>query len=101
METAIQWVIEHGYPVLFGLLALGDVGAPIPDETLLVLTGAMVARGQLHAAAVLAAALGGSMVGITVSYGIGRFAGRWLTGGQRGWRKRMTYRFRGRARIPA
>ena len=56
METAIQWVIEHGYPVLFGLLALGDVGAPIPDETLLVLTGAMVARGQLHAAAVLAAA---------------------------------------------
>ena len=59
METANQWVIEYGCAVLFGLLALGDVGAPIPDETLLVLTGAMVARGQLHAAAVLAAALGG------------------------------------------
>src|SRR5512140_237708 len=89
VETTTQWVIEHGYPALFVLLALGVVGAPIPDETLLVLAGAMAAQGRLQALAVLASALGGSVVGITVSYGIGRFAGRWLTGGQRGWRKRM------------
>jgi membrane protein DedA with SNARE-associated domain len=89
VETTIQWVIEHGYPALFGLLALGVVGAPIPDETLLVLTGAMVSRGQLHPVPALAAAFGGSITGITVIYGIGRFASRWLLAGRSGWRKRI------------
>jgi membrane protein DedA with SNARE-associated domain len=90
VDAAIQWVIEHGYPALFGLLALGIVGAPVPDETLLVLAGAMVARGQLHPVYTLAAAFGGSITGITISYGIGRVASRWLLAGGSHWRERIS-----------
>lgn len=91
MDATIQWVIEHGAPALFGLLALGVLGAPIPDESLLVFTGAMSARGQMHAPTVLAAAFGGSCIGITVSYLTGRLADRWLSSGESGWRKRISH----------
>ncbi|HYG98594.1 MAG TPA: DedA family protein [Terriglobales bacterium] len=92
MDGTVQWVVEHGAPALMGLLALGVLGAPIPDETLLVLTGAMAARGQMHTATVLGAAFGGSCVGITVSYALGRFANHWLTAGQSGWRRSVSGR---------
>lgn len=92
MDATVQWVIEHGAPALFGLLALGVLGAPIPDETLLVFTGAMSARGEMHLATLFAAAFGGSCVGITVSYRIGRVADRWFSPGESGWRKRVSDR---------
>ncbi len=103
METAfLQWVTEHGYPALFCLLALGIVGAPIPDETLLVAAGAMVAQNRMHPAPTLAAVFAGSAIGITVSYGIGRFADAWLAAGQGGWRKRLSDRIeRGSERFRA
>jgi membrane protein DedA with SNARE-associated domain len=61
--------------VLFALLALGVVGLPLPDETLLSLTGVLIGQGRLHPVAAYAAAIGGAMTGITLSYALGRFAG--------------------------
>jgi membrane protein DedA with SNARE-associated domain len=60
---------------LFALLALGVVGLPVPDETLLVVAGVLIGQGRLHPVTAAAAALGGAMTGITASYGLGRFAG--------------------------
>ncbi len=57
------------------LLALGVVGLPVPDETLLALAGVLIGRGRLHPVAAAVAAMGGAMTGITLSYGLGRFAG--------------------------
>jgi len=54
---------------------LGIAGLPVPDETLLTLTGALVARGQLKLPFAFAAALCGSASGITVSYLLGRTFG--------------------------
>jgi hypothetical protein len=34
-ETILRWVTEYGYIGIFSLLALGIIGAPIPDEGLL------------------------------------------------------------------
>jgi membrane protein DedA with SNARE-associated domain len=53
----------------------GIVGLPIPDETLLVFYGALIARGVLRPEIAGFAALGGSWCGITVSYIIGRTLG--------------------------
>ncbi len=92
METTIQWVLAHGYPALFALLAFGILGIPIPGETIMVLAGAMVAGGKFHWSPAFAAAAGGSMCGITVSYAVGRFAGRWLASGETGWRKKIATR---------
>lgn len=75
MEAVFEWVTTYGYGALFGLLVLGIVGVPVPDETLLVFCGYLIARGTLGAQGTFLAALGGSCCGITISYYIGRTAG--------------------------
>jgi membrane protein DedA with SNARE-associated domain len=76
LENAVlHWVSTYGYVAIFGLLTLGIVGLPIPDETLLTGCGFLIYRGQLHAAPAFASALVGSMCGITCSYIIGRTLG--------------------------
>ena len=75
MEAVFGWVATYGYGALFGLLILGIVGLPIPDETLLVFCGYLISRGDLGAPGTYIAALAGSCCGITVSYFIGRTAG--------------------------
>ncbi len=76
MESAVlHWVATYGYFAIFGLLVLGIVGIPVPDEFLLTGCGFLIYRGQLHAVPAFASAFGGSMCGITCSYLIGRTLG--------------------------
>ena len=76
MEQAVaSWLSDFGAPALFVLLAIGVVGLPLPDETLLALAGVLIGRGRLNPVTAAAAAIGGAMTGITLSYGVGRFAG--------------------------
>jgi membrane protein DedA with SNARE-associated domain len=75
MESVFGWVATYGYGALFGLLILGIVGLPVPDETLLVFCGYLISQGKLSAPGTYVAALAGSCCGITVSYMIGRTAG--------------------------
>lgn len=72
----IHDVLTHyGSFGLFILLALGIFGLPIPDETLLVLAGYFISKGKLPPALTAGLAISGSMVGITLSYLVGRTAG--------------------------
>jgi len=57
---------------------LGIAGLPVPDETLLTFAGFLVYRGELHLAPTLLSAFGGSCLGITLSYAIGRFPGLYV-----------------------
>ena len=75
MEGIFAWVAAHGYWALYLLLALGVVGLPIPDETLLVFTGYLIGRGTLHPAGAFAAAVAGAWTGISGSYFLGRTLG--------------------------
>jgi membrane protein DedA with SNARE-associated domain len=75
MEAVFGWVATYGYGALFGLLILGIVGLPIPDETLLVFCGYLISQGKMGMIETYLAALAGSCCGITVSYFIGRTAG--------------------------
>lgn len=76
MDSVLAWISHYGYAGIFGLLMLGIVGLPVPDETLLVACGALIAKGRLEWFAAWASALAGSICGISVSYAIGRLAGR-------------------------
>jgi membrane protein DedA with SNARE-associated domain len=67
---------RHGVWVLFGAQMFGVVGLPIPDEVLLTLAGGLVHSGSLPASATLAAAISGSIVGMTFSYALGRAGAR-------------------------
>ena len=75
MEAVLGWVTTYGYGALFGLLILGIVGLPVPDETLLVFCGYLISQGKLGMTETYLAALAGTCCGITVSYIIGRTAG--------------------------
>jgi len=75
MEPLFGWISQYGYGALFGLLLLGIVGLPVPDETLLVFSGYLISRGRLQPAWTLTAGIVGSACGISLSYVIGRTAG--------------------------
>jgi membrane protein DedA with SNARE-associated domain len=75
MTDVFYWVAEYGYLGIFTLLVLGIVGLPVPDETMLTFAGYLVYRGVLRPIPTLAAALLGSLCGVTISYVLGRTAG--------------------------
>jgi len=75
METLLAWLLHYGYAGLFGLLLMGVVGLPIPDETLLAFSGYLISKGKFHPGSTFAAAFAGSACGISLSYLIGRTAG--------------------------
>jgi membrane protein DedA with SNARE-associated domain len=74
-QLVASWLTHYGAPALFVLLMLGIFGVPVPDETLLVFAGLLVSRGQLRPVPVAVAAVSGAVVGITVSFVLGRCAG--------------------------
>ena len=72
MQSLDYFLAHYGYFAIFGLLMVGIVGPLIPDDTILVLCGVAVHRGQLQLGTTLAVAYAGSLVGITLSYVVGR-----------------------------
>jgi membrane protein DedA with SNARE-associated domain len=75
LDQLLSWIAQYGYGAIFVLLTLGIVGLPIPDETLLTLTGYLIFRGTLLPVPGYLASWLGTIGGITFSYGIGRVGG--------------------------
>jgi membrane protein DedA with SNARE-associated domain len=71
----LLWIEHYGIAAIFVLLLLGVFGLPVPDETLLTFAGVLVRQGRLHAIPTIAAAVLGSMCGISISYTLGRAFG--------------------------
>jgi membrane protein DedA with SNARE-associated domain len=78
IETAHHLIARFGYAGIVLLLALGIVGAPVPDETLLAFSGYLVCRSELSLLPTLASGFLGTALGITLSYVIGRTLGHHL-----------------------
>ena len=74
-QQVLAWLSQYGYLAIFGLLVLGIVGLPVPDETMLTFTGYLVYQGHLSLPIALAAAFAGSACGISISYILGRTFG--------------------------
>jgi membrane protein DedA with SNARE-associated domain len=75
VETAQQWIIGYGYVAFFCILMFGIIGAPFPDDLVLLFSGYLISAGYLKPAPALASAFFGSVCGITVSYALGRLLG--------------------------
>ncbi len=75
MDVVHHIILQFGYVGIFGLLMLGIIGLPVPDETLLAFCGFLANQGQLSLPFTILAAFLGSCSGITVSYLIGRLPG--------------------------
>lgn len=73
----LHFIINHyGYLGIFSLLVFGIIGLPVPDETLLTLSGYLIYKGHLHIIPTFLAAYLGSICGISISYAIGKTFGR-------------------------
>jgi membrane protein DedA with SNARE-associated domain len=75
MDSVFGWISQYGYAGLFALLMFGIAGLPIPDETLLVISGYLISQGRLQALPTFLWCVSGSVCGISLSYVIGRFVG--------------------------
>lgn len=64
------------YMALFGFLALGMIGLPIPEETLMTFIGSLTAFDHLTLAGSIAVCFAGTMTGMVISYWIGRRVGK-------------------------
>jgi membrane protein DedA with SNARE-associated domain len=85
MEAGFEWIVRYGYAALFAMLVLGIIGLPVPDETLLTFTGYLVFHHKLELLPSFFAAFAGTACGITLSYGLGRLAGRYMVDKPRGF----------------
>ncbi len=73
-----HWLLHYGSFALFGLLALGIIALPVPEETLLIFSGVLICEGTFSWAPTIISAYLGSITGITVSYLIGSTGGLYV-----------------------
>lgn len=84
-ETLALWLNLYGSVALFFLLAFGIFALPVPDETLLVLSGILMFNNRLPIHSTIFYSYAGSMCGITLSYLLGRTAGSYIIHKMVGW----------------
>src|ERR1700722_12456012 len=77
-HTFNLWLLNYGSFAIFALLAVGIIALPVPEESLMLLAGIMIAKGILHPFYTVFAAYSGCLCGITVSYFLGRSSDNYL-----------------------
>jgi len=75
MEIAAEYISQYGYIAITVLLALGIIGLPIPDETLMLFIGYLSSTGVLSYLLSILFSFIGSVAGMMVSYTIGNKLG--------------------------
>lgn len=75
VESTIQFLIQHGYAVLFAWVALEQGGLPIPAVPVLLAAGALAGTGRMHPGLIVGIAVGASLVSDVGWYAIGRRQG--------------------------
>ncbi len=75
MTAVLQFVMRHGYVVLFGAMFAHQIGLPVPGPLFLLAAGALAARGRLGFAAALGLAVIACLLADWVWYEAGRRRG--------------------------
>ncbi len=66
-------LVDHwGYAAIFLAVVLGNVGLPVPEETILMLAGYLVWAGRLRPSLVLAVGIASATAGDNLGYWLGR-----------------------------
>jgi membrane protein DedA with SNARE-associated domain len=77
MVSDPNWLLQHwGYFAIFAVVILGNMGLPVPEETILILAGYLVWDGHLQLPIVLAVGILSAVVGDNLGYWMGREFGR-------------------------
>ena len=80
MDTITNWfltgVLTYGAPVLATGLLIAALGIPIPSSLLVIAGGAFIRQGLINPYQAALMGLAAAVLGDTISYGLGRFAGQ-------------------------
>lgn len=76
MELVNDLILQYGYIAAFLMLMLGIIGLPIPDELMMLLIGYFTHIGTLDYSFSIIICFAGSLLGMLISYFIGKKAGR-------------------------
>ena len=75
-DALLSGVLVYGYPVLASILLFGAIGLPVPTGLSVTLAGSMAAVGRMEWPLAIAIAVGASILGDVVGYGLGRLLGQ-------------------------
>jgi membrane protein DedA with SNARE-associated domain len=76
MSDLPELIGHWGYVAIFVVVVLGNVGLPLPEETVLAVAGYLVWRGDLNLAVVLVVGVVSAVAGDNLGYWLGRRFGR-------------------------
>ena len=85
MAEINQLVSNWGYFGIFAVVILGNVGLPVPEETVLAVAGYLVWSGQAQLVPVLIVAIVSAVAGDNLGYWLGRRYGRTAVERYAGW----------------
>ena len=75
LEHAGDFLIRHGYVVLFGWVLLEQMGLPIPSVPLLIAAGALARAGKMNLTFAVTLAFIALILGDLFWYALGRYRG--------------------------
>jgi membrane protein DedA with SNARE-associated domain len=75
LGQAADFLIRHGYAVLFGWVLLEQMGLPIPSVPLLIAAGALARAGRMNLMFAVALAFGAIILADLFWYSLGRYRG--------------------------
>ncbi len=75
MSDTLQYLVRHGYIVLFASVLAQQLGVPLPSTPFIVAAGALAHTGQLSFGAALFVAFSAAMIADLVWFEIGRLRG--------------------------
>jgi len=80
VQATIEFLVRHGYAIVFVWILLDQAGVPLPAVPLLVAAGALAADGRLDAGLVIVVSVIASLLGDFLWYELGRRYGRRVLG---------------------
>src|SRR5215470_3542062 len=75
MGDTLQFLVKHGYIILFASVLAQQLGLPLPSTPFIVAAGALARSGQLSFGATIFIAFGAAMIADLVWFEIGRLRG--------------------------
>ena len=75
MDTIVQFVVKHGYSILFAALFAHQLGLPLPGPLFLLAAGALAAAGKLSVVASIGLAVTACVLADWIWYEAGRRRG--------------------------
>ena len=77
-DQLLAALLLYGLPLLFGVIVIASIGAPLPVSLMLVAAGSFVEQGELKLWQVIIVASTAAVFGDQIGYGLARWGGRRL-----------------------